>query len=48
VSKILDADGAAVGPVKERDPLQILKREDEQIATDNVDGGILSKFVEFL
>ena len=34
--------------VVERDPLQILKRSDEQIATDKVDGDVLSKFVEFL
>jgi hypothetical protein len=46
--KILDAGAAAAGPAKERDPVLVLKRCDEQIATDKIDGDILSKFVEFL
>ncbi len=47
--KVLD-DGAAApaGPVAERDPLQALEKFDKQIATDKIDGDILSKFVEFL
>jgi hypothetical protein len=47
--KILDGGGAApAGPVVERDPLRALERFDQQIATDKIDGDILSKFVEFL
>jgi hypothetical protein len=47
--KILDEGGAApVGPAVERDPLKALERFDQQIATDKIDGDILSKFVEFL
>ncbi len=47
--KVLDAGGAApTGPVAERDPLQALETFDRQIATDKIDGDILSKFVEFL
>jgi TIR domain len=46
--KILDAGAAAAGPATERDPLQTLGRFDAQIATDKIDGDILSKFVEFL
>ena len=47
--KILDDGGAApAGPSVERDPLQALERFDSQIATDKIDGDILSKFVEYL
>ena len=47
--KILDEGGAApVGPGIERDPLKALERFDQQIATDKIDGDILSKFIEFL
>jgi hypothetical protein len=47
--KILDQGGAAlVGPAVERDPLKALERFDQQIATDKIDGDILSKFVEYL
>jgi hypothetical protein len=47
--KILDEGGAApVGPAVERDPLKALERFDQQIATDKIDGDILSKFIEFL
>jgi TIR domain len=47
--KILDEGGAApMGPAGERDPLKALERFDQQIATDKIDGDILSKFVEFL
>jgi TIR domain len=50
--KILDvavqSGGAAAGPATERDPLQVLERFDKQIATDKIDGDILSKFIEFL
>ena len=46
--KILDSGAAAAGPATERDPVLILKRCDDQIATDKIDGDILSKFVEFL
>jgi hypothetical protein len=47
--KILDGGGAApVGPVVERDPLKALERFGQQIATDKIDGDILSKFIEFL
>jgi len=47
--KILDQGGAAPGgPDVERDPLKVLERFDQQIATDKIDGDILSKFIEFL
>jgi hypothetical protein len=47
--KILDEGGAApVGAGVERDPLKALERFDPQIATDKIDGDILSKFIEFL
>ena len=47
--KILDEGGAApAGAVAERDPLQVLEGFDRQIATDKIDGDILSKFVEYL
>jgi hypothetical protein len=47
--KILDGGGAAPkGPAVERDPLKALERFDQQIATDKIDGDILSKFIEFL
>jgi hypothetical protein len=47
--KILDSGGAApLGPGVERDPLKALERFDQQIATDKIDGDILSKFIEFL
>jgi hypothetical protein len=47
--KILDQGGAAPGgPDVERDPLKALERFDQQIATDKIDGDILSKFIEFL
>ena len=47
--KILDQGGAApAGPAVERDPLKALERFDQQIATDKIDGDILSKFVEYL
>jgi TIR domain len=47
--KILDDGGAAlVGPTVERDPLRALEHFDQQIATDKIDGDILSKFVEYL
>ena len=47
--KILDGGGSApAGPVVERDPLKALERFDQQIATDKIDGDILSKFIEFL
>jgi hypothetical protein len=47
--KILDEGGAApTGPAAERDPLQALERFDNQIATDKIDGDILSKFLEYL
>ena len=47
--KILDEGGAALaGPAVERDPLKALERFDQQIATDKIDGDILSKFVEYL
>jgi hypothetical protein len=47
--KILDQGGAAPpGPAVERDPLKALERFDQQIATDKIDGDILSKFIEYL
>ncbi len=47
--KILDQGGAAPGgPGVERDPLKALERFDRQIATDKIDGDILSKFIEYL
>ena len=47
--KILDGGGTApTGPAVERDPLKALERFDQQIATDKIDGDILSKFIEFL
>jgi hypothetical protein len=47
--KILDEGAAApAGSVVERDPLKALARFDQQIATDKIDGDILSKFVEYL
>jgi hypothetical protein len=47
--KILDEGGAVLGgPAVERDPLKALERFDQQIATDKIDGDILSKFVEYL
>jgi hypothetical protein len=47
--KILDEGGSAVaGSAVERDPLRVLESFDQQIATDMIDGGILSNFVEFL
>jgi len=47
--KILDEGGAVpAGPTVERDPLKALERFDQQIATDKIDGDILSKFVEYL
>jgi hypothetical protein len=47
--KILDQGGAApAGPGVERDPLKALERFDQQIATDKIDGDILSKFIEYL
>ncbi len=47
--KVLDDGGAApTGSAAERDPLQALETFDKQIATDKIDGDILSKFVEFL
>jgi hypothetical protein len=47
--KILDSGGAApLGPTVERDPLRALERFDQQIATDKIDGDILSKFIEYL
>jgi hypothetical protein len=47
--KILDQGGAApAGPTVERDPLKALERFDQQIATDKIDGDILSKFIEYL
>ncbi len=47
--KVLDEGGATpAGPVVERDPLQALEKFDQQIATDKIDGDILSKFVEYL
>jgi len=47
--KILDEGGAVPsGPGVERDPLKALERFDQQIATDKIDGDILSKFVEYL
>jgi TIR domain-containing protein len=47
--KILDGGGATPnGPAVERDPLKSLERFDQQIATDKIDGDILSKFIEFL
>jgi TIR domain len=47
--KILDQGGAVPGgPDAERDPLKALERFDQQIATDKIDGDILSKFIEFL
>jgi hypothetical protein len=47
--KILDQGGTApAGPAVERDPLKALEHFDQQIATDKIDGDILSKFIEFL
>ena len=47
--KVLDEGGATpAGPMVERDPLQALEKFDQQIATDKIDGDILSKFVEYL
>jgi hypothetical protein len=47
--KILDQGGMApAGPGVERDPLKALERFDQQIATDKIDGDILSKFIEYL
>jgi TIR domain len=47
--KILDGGGPApLGPALERDPLKALQRFDQQIATDKIDGDILSKFIEYL
>ena len=46
--KVLDADEPAAAPMAERDPLQELEHCDQQIATDKIDGDILSKFVEYL
>jgi hypothetical protein len=47
--KILDQGGAApASPGVERDPLKALERFDQQIATDKIDGDILSKFIEYL
>ena len=46
--KILDVPGQPAGPAVERDPLKVLERFDAQIATDKIDGDILSKFIEFL
>src|SRR5580698_2721022 len=47
--KILDQGGTApAGPTVERDPLKALERFDQQIATDKIDGDILSKFIEYL
>ena len=37
-----------MGPAVERDPLKALERFDQQIATDKIDGDILSKFIEYL
>ena len=47
--KIVDEGGTApAGPATERDPLKALERFDQQIATDKIDGDILSKFIEYL
>ena len=46
--KILDVPWQPSGPAVERDPLKVLERFDAQIATDKIDGDILSKFIEFL
>jgi hypothetical protein len=47
--KILDEGGAApAAPTADRDPLKALEGFDQQIATDKIDGDILSKFVEYL
>ena len=42
------AGRAPAGPAVERDPLKALERFDQQIATDKIDGDILSKFIEYL
>ncbi len=46
--KVLDAGEASAAPIAGRDPLQALERCDAQIASDKIDGDILSKFVEYL
>ena len=46
--KVLDPGEPARAPIAERDPLQALELCDQQIATDKIDGGILSRFVEYL
>jgi hypothetical protein len=47
--KILDQGGVSpAGAAAERDPLKALERFDQQIATDKIDGDILSKFIEYL
>ncbi len=46
--KIIDTGEPSPTPAPERDPLQALERCDKQIATDKIDGDILSKFIEFL
>jgi hypothetical protein len=46
--KILDVPGQTAGQAVERDPLKVLERFDTQIATDKIDGDILSRFIEFL
>ena len=46
--KFSTAAAAPTGPAVERDPLKALERFDQQMATDKIDGDILSKFIEFL
>ncbi len=46
--KILDVRDASAGAAANRDPMQALERCDKQIGADKIDGGILSKFVEYL
>ncbi|MGA8583173.1 MAG: toll/interleukin-1 receptor domain-containing protein [Roseiarcus sp.] len=42
--RIFQAGGAVV----ERDPLHVLDRFDQQIATDKIEGGIIGNFIEYL
>jgi hypothetical protein len=46
--KALDSCEPSAAQAADRDPLRALERWDRQIATDKIDGDILSKFVEFL
>ena len=46
--RILDAGGPAAAVVTNRDPVEVLERFDTQIQTDQIDGDILGRFLEFL